>query len=160
MREHAHLAAMVGFVRKHVAEHLHAHRPRLSPAVSVKPLDAAATIAEPFLEHCDAAGAAFSERRAGLLWSAVRAVEQPWNFEVPRSKPDPLGADVVHVREDCGNGAGLAGRFGAPGARVEMFDKHLVHALIGGKDLDCGSAELSVSFYLMSGHGLLLLDTY
>jgi hypothetical protein len=25
-----------------------------------------------------------------------------------------------------------------------MFDKNLVHAIIGGKDLDCGSAELSV----------------
>jgi hypothetical protein len=41
MREHTHLAAMMSFVRKHVAEHFHADRPRLSPAVSVKLLDAA-----------------------------------------------------------------------------------------------------------------------
>ncbi len=55
----------------------------------------------------------------------------------------------MHVREDRRNGADLAGRFGwrfgSPGGRVKMFDKNLVHAIIGGKDLDCGSAELSVN---------------
>ena len=66
-------------------------------------------------------------------------------------KPDPFGADVVHVREDRGNGAGLAGRFGSPGARVEMLDKHLVHALVGGEDLDRRSAELSVNILLTRG---------
>jgi hypothetical protein len=45
-----------------------------------------------------------------------------------------------------------------------MFDKHLVHAIVhekdpGGKDLDCGSAELSVNpgltiDDLTRGHGL------
>jgi hypothetical protein len=39
------------------------------------------------------------------------------------------------VREDRRNGAGLAGRFGSPGGRVKMFDKGLVHTIIGGKDL-------------------------
>ena len=34
-----------------------------------------------------------------------------------------------------------------------MFDKNLVDALIGGKDLDCGSAELSVNLGLTRGHG-------
>src|ERR1700732_4433116 len=34
MREHTHLPAMVGFVRKHVAQHFLANRPRPSPAVS------------------------------------------------------------------------------------------------------------------------------
>jgi hypothetical protein len=61
------------------------------------------------------------------------------------------------MREDRGNGADLAGRFGAPGARIEMFDKNLVHALIGGKDLDCGSAELRVNVVLTRDHGSLLL---
>src|SRR2546426_5801121 len=41
MREHTHLPAMVGFVRKHVAQHFQANRPRPSPAVSAKLLDAA-----------------------------------------------------------------------------------------------------------------------
>src|SRR5207253_10459257 len=34
MREHTHLPAMVGFVRKHVAQHFRASRPRPGPAVS------------------------------------------------------------------------------------------------------------------------------
>ena len=34
MRKHTHLPAMVGFVRKHVAQHFRANRPRRSPAVS------------------------------------------------------------------------------------------------------------------------------
>ena len=52
--------------------------------------------------------------------------------------------------------------------QVKMFDKHLVHALIGGKDLYCGSAQfrvnlprvnpLSVNLRLARGHGSLLLD--
>jgi hypothetical protein len=49
------------------------------------------------------------------------------------------------------------------GGRVKMFDKNLVHAIIrekdpGGKDLDCGSAELSVNLGWTRGHGSLLLD--
>jgi hypothetical protein len=53
-----------------------------------------------------------------------------------------------------------------------MFDKNLVDVIIGGKDLDCGSAELRVNLLsvnlfmddreavnvLTRGHGSLLLD--
>jgi len=44
-----------------------------------------------------------------------------------------------------------------------MFDKHLVDVITRGKDLDCGSAELSVNpgltiGVLTRGHGSLLLD--
>ena len=62
------------------------------------------------------------------------------------------------MSEDRRNAADLAGRFGSPGGRVKMFDKHLVHALIGRKDPDCGSAELSVNLGLTRGHGSLLVD--
>src|ERR1700676_3162259 len=90
-------------------------------------------------------------------------------------KPDPLAADIVHVREDRRNGAGrhLAGRagrfgcrrFGSPGGRVKMFDKNLVNAIIGGIDLDCSSAELSVNLgltigALARGHGFPCSLTY
>src|SRR5216684_8743569 len=160
MREHTHLPAMVCFVRKHVAQHFHANRPRPTPAVSEKLLDAAPTTAERFSEHLRAASGALRQSRAGLLRRAVRAVELWRNLQVRSCKPDPLGADIVHVREDRRNGADLAGRFGSPGGRVEMFDKNLVHAIIGGKDLDCGSAELSVNLVLTRGHGSLLLDLY
>lgn len=41
-----------------------------------------------------------------------------------------------------------------------MFDKNLVHAIIGGKDPDRGSAELSLNLVLTRGHGSLLLDLW
>src|SRR5205807_1195493 len=158
----------VGFVRKHVAQHFQANRPRPSPAVSAKLLDAAPTTAERFSEHLRAASGALGQSRTGLLRRAVRAVELWWNLQVRSGKPDPLGADIVHVREDRRNGADLAGGFGSPGGRVKMFDKNLVHAIVdqknlGGKDLDCGSAELSLNpgltiGVLTRGHGSLLLD--
>src|SRR6266849_5329838 len=162
MREHTHLPAMMGFVRKHVAQHFHANRPRPSPAVSEKLLDAPPT-AERFSEHLRAASGALGQSRAGLLRRAVRAVELSWNLQVRSCKPDPLTADIVHVREDRRNGAGLPGRFGAPGGRVKMFDENLVYAIIGGKGLDCGSAQLRVNLLrvnlrLTRGHGSLLLD--
>jgi hypothetical protein len=139
---------MVRFVRKHVAQHFQANRPRPSPAVSAKLLDAAPTTAESCSEHLGAASGALGQCRTGLLRRAVRAVELWWNLQVRSGKPDPLGADVVQVREDRRNGAGLAGRFGSPGGRVKMFDKNLVHTIIRGKDLDCGSAEWSVHLVL------------
>jgi hypothetical protein len=39
-----------------------------------------------------------------------------------------------------------------------MFDENLVYVVIGGKDLDCGSAYLSVNLVSTRGHGSLLLD--
>jgi hypothetical protein len=56
------------------------------------------------------------------------------------------------------NVAGRARRFDSPGGRVKTFDKKLVHAIIGGKGLDCGSAELRVNLELTRGHGSLILD--
>src|SRR5712691_1769609 len=93
MREHTHLPAMVGFVRKHVAQHFQANRPRPSPAVSANLLDAAPTTAKRFGEHLRAASGALGQSRTGLLRRAVRAVELSWNLQVRSCKPDPLGAD-------------------------------------------------------------------
>src|SRR5712692_4478298 len=92
MRDHTHLPAMVGFVRKHVAQHFHANRPRPSPAVSQKLLDAAfvLTTAERFREHLRAASSALCQSRTGLVWRAVRAVELSWNLQMRSCKPNPL----------------------------------------------------------------------
>jgi len=158
MREHTHLPAMVGFMRKHVAQHFRPNRPRPTPAVPAKLLDAAPRTAERFSEHLLAASGALGQSRTGLLRRAVSAVELSWNLQVRSCKPDPLGADIVYVREDRRNGAYFAGRFSSPGGRVKMFDKNLIQAIVGGKDLDCGSAELSVHLVLTRGHGFLLLD--
>ena len=88
----------------------------------------------------------------------MRAVELWWDLQVRSCQPDPLGADIVHMRKDRRNGASFAGRFGSPCGSVKLFDEHLVHALIGSKDLDCGSAELRVNLGLTRGHDSLLLD--
>jgi len=163
MREHTHLPAMMGLMRKHVAKHFHTSRPGLSPAVSAKHLNPSARIAERFSEHLRAESGTLCQSRAGLLRRAVCTVELWWNLQVRSCKPDPLGADIVHVREDRRNRANpgstsTASWFGYPHAGVKMFDKNLVHAIIGGKDLHCGSAELSVNLVLTRGHGSLLLD--
>ena len=75
-----------------------------------------------------------------------------------------LGMNPIQILQYIASGAlgqsraGLAGRLGSPGSRAKMFDENLVHAIIGGKDLDCGPAELSVNLVLTRGHGSLLLD--
>jgi hypothetical protein len=60
--------------------------------------------------------------------------------------------------KDRCNGAGLARRFGFPGGWIQTFDKHLVNAIIGSEDLDCGSAEVSVNLGFTGGHGFLLRE--
>jgi hypothetical protein len=126
VREHTHLAAMVGFMRKHVAQHFRANPPRPSPAVSAELLDAASITAQRFSEHLRAASCTLGQSRTGLSRRAVRAVELSWNLQVRSCKPDPLAADIVHVREDRRNGADLAGRFGSPCGRVKVFNQNLV----------------------------------
>jgi hypothetical protein len=84
---------------------------------------------------------------------------QLWrNFQVRCRKSDPLGTDVVHMREDCRNGAGFSWWLGFPRGRVKMLDEHLVDAIVGGKDLDCDSAELCRDSTLARAHGSVLLD--
>jgi hypothetical protein len=105
-------------------------------------------------------------------WSAweCSAVELGRNLKVRSGKPDPLAANIVHVGEDRCDGADLAGRFGwrlgcqygwrfrFPDDRVKVFDKKLVDAIIGSKDLDRSWAELSGCHGWSLDHGSLLLD--
>lgn len=158
MREHTRLPAMVGFVRNHVAKHFQSGRPRPSPAISEKLFDAAPAAAERFSEHLLAANGALGQCRTGLPRSAIRAMELLWNLQVRGRKPDPLGADVVHMREDRCDGPDIAGRFGSPGGRVDMFYKNLVHAIIGGKGPHCDSAEVRANLVLTRSHGSLPLE--
>src|SRR5579863_7047743 len=157
MREHTYLPTMMGFVRKHVAQHFEASRPRWGPAVSAK-LFQSATVAERVGQHVCAERGALGQSRTGLPRCAVCAVELWRYLQVRSGKPDPFGADIMHVGEDRRNVADVAGRFRPPGGRVKMFDQHLVHAIIGGKNLACGLAESSVNLVLTRGHGSLLLE--
>jgi hypothetical protein len=166
MREHAHLPAMVGFMRNHVAQHFHAGRPGLSPAISDKRIDPASTIAKRFSEHIRAASGALGQCRTGLLRRAVRAVELGWNLQVRRRQPDPFGANIVHVRKDRRDRPRVTGgfgwQFGVPGGRGKMFDQNLVHAIVGNKDPDGGLPEWTVDLVgdanSTRGHGSVLLD--
>jgi len=74
-------------------------------------------------------------------------------------EPDPLAADIVHVREDRGDsaGAGGAGWFGCPDFRVKMFDKKPVDTVVGGEGLEGGSGGLNLSVAMRS-HESLVLD--
>jgi hypothetical protein len=157
VRQHTHLPAVMSFMSKHVAQHFRTNRPGLSPTISAKHLDAA-PIAERFREHLRAACGALGQSRTRLLRRAARPVELWWNLQVRSRKPDPLGADIVHVREDRRNAADAAGRFGSPRGSVELFDEKLVHAIIRGKNLLRGSPELRVNLVLTSSHGFLLPD--
>ena len=135
MREHADLPAMVGFVSEHVAQHLHANRPWPGPAVSHKLLDATTSI-EGFCKHLRAASGTLGQCGSGLLRRAVRAIELARNLQVRSGEPDPLGPDIVHVREDRRDSADLAGWFCIPGGWLKMFDENLVHSLVRDKDAD------------------------
>jgi hypothetical protein len=80
----------------------------------------------------------------------------------PHAEPAGVWLDVPFVSQEK-NGCGAASIAMVVRYLVKMFDKNLVHAIIGGKDLDCGSAELSVNLGLTigvwtRGHGSLLLD--
>jgi len=168
VREHTNLPTMVSFVRKHVAQHFRTDRPRPSPTVSEKLLDPASATAERFSKHLRAASGALGQSRTGLQRRALRAIELFWDLQVRSCKPNPLAADIVHVGEDRGDitGAAFEGRFGRrrygcrrlgpPRGRVKMFNKHLVHAVVdqedlGGRALDCCSAELSVNWLAIYG---------
>ena len=63
----------------------------------------------------------------------------------------------MHMCEDGRYGADISRRFGSPSPKVKMFEKFLVDAVVGGKDIRCGSAELSVNLKSTRGHGSLLL---
>ena len=57
------------------------------------------------------------------------------------------------MRKDRRNRADVPGWLGSPGGRVKMFDKNLVHAIVGRKHLDCDPPELSVDLVLTRDHG-------
>jgi hypothetical protein len=112
-----------------------------------------ALAAEGIGEHLRAARGALGERFAGLLRSAVEAVEPARDFQVRSGQPDPLGANVVQVREDRGDGADLARRFGCPGGGVQAPEQKLVHSFVGVEDPDGGLGKRRLGFGRTAWHG-------
>ena len=157
MRQHENLPAMVGLMSKHVAQHFNPNRKRRSQTISAKRLHAPCGT-ERLSQHLPAASRALGQSRAGLFRRAMRPVELRRNPQMRRRKPDPLRADIVHMREDRRNRPDLARRFGFPGSRVEMLDQNLVHAIIGRKDLDRGPVKSSMSLAWTRAHSFPLLN--
>src|SRR5208337_4468828 len=144
MRKHAHLTAMVGFVRNHVAQHFGANGPGPGPAVAEELLDTAPA-AERLGEHFRATRAALGQCLTYLTRRAVRAAELRWNLQMRSCEPDPLAADIVQVREDGSNRTDLALRSRFPCGRIQMRDEHLVQTVVHSEDLHCCRAEFRVS---------------
>ena len=140
MRQHANLPAMVRFVSQHVAQHLHPNRPGPRPPVSVKLLHAPLA-AERFPQHLRAASRTLRQSRPNLLRRTLRSIELSRNLQMRSREPDPLRAHVMHMRKDPRNAAPLARRLGSPRNRIKLFNKHLIHALIRGKDPHRSSPE-------------------
>lgn len=155
MRQHTNLTAMMRFVSNHVAKHFHARWPGPSPAISTK-LPDASSFRERFRQHVAAPGAAHSQSRTSLLRRAVRAIKLRGNFQVRRGKPHPLAADIMHMRKNRYDRADSAGRLGSPNGRIKIFNKHLIHALIGGKYLNRGPASFAVNLDLKCSQNSLL----
>ncbi len=158
MREHANLPPMMRFVRNHVAEHLRPGRPWTSPSVSTKLLHTTFAITQRFGKHHFAETGAPCQCRTSLAWRTARAVELWGNSQVRRGEPDPLRADIVHVREDRRNRADFAGRLGFPDGSIKILDKNLVQALISPKDPDRGLSKLRVNLASAHRHSLILLE--
>ncbi len=133
MREHANLPAMVRFVRHHVTQHLHPHRPRPRPSISAKFLDSPIP-SERLRQHFHAARPAFGQSNPRLFRRAIRTLQLWRNFQMRRGQPHPLTTDVMHVRKDRRNRSHLARRLRIPSRGIQMLDQQLVHPLIRRKD--------------------------
>jgi hypothetical protein len=152
MRQHANLPAMMCLVSDHVAQHLHAHRPRRSPSISAKSLDAPPIITKRLTQHLPAPSSALGQSRTSPLRRTARTVKLHRNLQMRSRKPHPLTADVMHMRKDRRNRANPAWRLCSPSPSVETFDEHLVHAIVRRKDLYRRSAESSVNLMWTHGH--------
>ena len=101
-----------------------------------------------FSQHLFATGSALRQSGAGLLWRTARAIELWRGLQIRSGKPDPLSADVMHVREDRRNRTDIAGWLSSPCGRIKMLDKKLVQAVVGGKDFCRGPAKFGVNLIL------------
>ncbi|AXC11016.1 hypothetical protein ACPOL_1670 [Acidisarcina polymorpha] len=110
-----------------------------------------------FSKHLSATSCNLRQALTSSLRGAMRPVELQWDFQVGSREPDPLAAHIVHVREDCGDGAHIAGRSSSPGSRVKVLDNTLIHPLIRGEGLDGTSTEqiLKMNLALTGRHRIL-----
>lgn len=144
MREHADLAAMMGFVRDHVQDHGGTRGPGTRPAVAQELFDLWIG-AEGFRKHLGAALGALGEGGPGLALRAASAIEFSGKPEMRSRKAQPFATDVVDMGKDGGDGAGTAGgRLGAPDAGIQVTEQELVDGLADGEVFDQDIAHLGI----------------
>src|SRR5882762_9645748 len=97
--EHGDLAAVVGIVRDEV--------PKESSHIGAKTLDAAIAF-EGATDHGAQGVAALFQGTEGLPGSDLGAIELSGELPVLGRRLQPHNADIVHVRDNGGNGAALA----------------------------------------------------
>jgi hypothetical protein len=120
--EHGDLATMVGIVRDQVTEK--------SGDIGTKAFDAAIRLHGATHHRAESFTAGF-QRLLGLGRSDCGAIELCGNLLGFR-RFQPHHAHVVHVSNDCGNGATLAvGWLGLPGFGWKVVDHILVDAVVG-----------------------------
>jgi hypothetical protein len=150
MRKHTNLPAMVRLMSNHVAKHLHANRPRLSPAISPKHLN---PTLERLSQHLPTSSRTLRQSNPRLRLRTVRTVQQRRNLQVRSRKPHPLATNIVHMRKDRRDSPNLTRRFRNPRTRVKMLDKTLVHTIISSKHPNRSPIKLSVNLISTSSHG-------
>ena len=136
MRQHAYLAAMMGFMREHVGKHGGAPGPRSGPTVAAELLHTTVRAGEGFGEHLRGEPRAFRQRSACLALRAAGAIELSRQLEMRSGEPQPLATDVVDLGQDGSDRARVAARgLGVPGVGIEMLEDELVYVVADGVGL-------------------------
>lgn len=143
MGQHAYLAPVMSFVRKHIGNHGGTRRPRRRPTIATELFDAAARVCESFRQHLRASLRALGESGTRLFLGATGAIELHRRLEVWGRKTQPFEANIMDVSEDGGDGASAAARWlFTPGLRVKTFEDELVHRVVGDESFDEDVANL------------------
>src|SRR5271170_4006242 len=138
---------MMRLVRKHIAEHRRAGRPRLRPTTSRKLGDAPIpAVRQCVLQHFQASRRTLAMRGARLLDRATRRVQPLWTLQMWRGVSDPAQTVVMQVGENSGKGTPLVRVFSlwatAPRLRVKVRQQKLIHRVIRGVSLQQDFAKL------------------
>src|SRR5262249_56914809 len=96
-----------------------------------------------FAEHPYTSLCTFRQRPPRLFLGTAGAVELSRQLDVRGGEPEPFAPDVMHMREDRDNRAGVAaGRLGSPGLGIKMAQNKLVHPFVDRIALKQGLAKL------------------
>src|SRR5262245_28995043 len=107
---------MVSFMHDHVGKHGGPRRPRPGTAGPMDVFNPTRCAIQRFAEHPYTSLCTFRQRPPRLFLGTAGAVELSRQLDVRGGEPEPFAPDVMHMREDRDNRAGVAaGRLGSPG---------------------------------------------